>query len=155
MSDKKFVIVKNVELCWAFLAEPNTKGEYASGKYQVDLILNEDQKHLLETLQFSNKQKIKDLGEGRYGVTLKSTVKPQVVDNNKMPMTDEAIGKIGNGTIANVRVVAYETRGATFLGLSSVRVKSLVEYNGGSINDLFDDDEVPTDSVTDDDDDLA
>lgn len=149
--ERKYVIVKDVELCWAFLAEPNTKGDYASGKYQVDLIISEDQKHLLETLKFSPKQKIKDLGEGRFGVTLKSTVAPRIVDNDKMPLDKDLVSKIGNGTIANVKVVAYETRGSIFLGLSDIRIKKLVKYeNGGSVNELFDEDEV-VDSVASDD----
>lgn len=158
--DRKYVVIKGVELCWAYLAEPNTKGEYASGKYQVDVVINEDQKALLETLQFSPKQKIKDLGEGKFSVTLKSTVKPRVLDKDCMPMSDETVAKIGNGSIANVKVVAYETRGATFLGLSDIRVKNLIEYTGASsVQELLDDDEtidsIATDDTKDDDDDLA
>lgn len=156
--DKKYVVLKDVELAWAFLAEPNTKGEYASNKYQVDVIFNEDQKKLLETLQFSPKQKIKDAGDGRYSVALKSSVKPRVVDNDKLPMPDEVVGTIGNGSIANVKVVAYESRGAIFLGLSDVRIKKLLKYNGSGVDDLFDEDEhvdSVADDTSDDDDDLA
>lgn len=155
--DKKYAVVKNVELSWAFLAEPNTKGEYASGKYQVDIIFNEDQKKVLETLQFSPKQHIKDLGEGRFSMTLKSSVKPRVIDKDCLPMSADDVGKIGNGSIANVKVVAYEARGAVFLGLSDIRIKNFVEYTGGNgVKDLMDDDEVLTGVASDnDDDDLA
>ena len=157
--ERKYVVVKGVQLCWAFLAEPNTKGEYASGKYQVDVVINEDQKALLETLQFSPKQKIKDIGEGKYELTLKSTVKPRVLDKDCLPLSDDLVAKIGNGSVANVKVVAYESRGATFLGLSDIRIKDLVEYTGGSVADLLDDDEtidsIATDDDDKDDDDLA
>ena len=146
--ERKYVVLKNVELNWAFLAEPSTKGEYASGKYQVDIVFDEEQKKTLETLQFSPKQKIKDAGDGKYTITLKSTIKPRVLDNDLLPMPDEKVGKIGNGSTANVKIVAYETRGAIFLGLSDIRIKTFVEYTGGaSVKDLLDDGEELTDTT--------
>lgn len=151
MDSKKYVVLKDVEFCWAYLAEPNSRGDYASHKYQVDVIITEDQKKTLEELKFSPKQKIRDAGDGRYSLTLKSSIKPRVVDNDKMPMDAETVGSIGNGSIGNIKVVAYESRGAIFLGLSDVRIKKLVKYSGGnSVDDLFEDGEV-TDSVASDD----
>lgn len=156
---KANVVLKHVEIRWPYLAKPSTEGEYASGKYQVDVIFNEDQKKLLETLPRSTKQHFKEEDNGLYKVTLKSTVKPRVLDKDCVAMTDEETAKVGNGTIANLRVVSYEARGQFFLGLGDIRIIDLKEYSGNNVQDLLDDDEVgnniAADTDSDDDDDLA
>lgn len=158
MANKDSVVVKGVELRWAFLAKPHTEGDYASGKYQVDIVVDEKQKAILEQLPRSNKQGFKKLegdDAGKWSIALKSTVKPRVVDKDCMPMSDEDVAKIGNGTIANMRVVGFDARGSSFIGLGDIRIVSLVEYAGANWSDLLDDDEVADSLAVDDDDDLA
>ena len=38
------IILKNVKLRWAYLDKPQTNGEFASNKYQVDVVLDEASK---------------------------------------------------------------------------------------------------------------
>ena len=157
--NKPTVTLKGVELRWAYLGEPNNKGEYASGKYQVDVILNEAQKALVETLPRSKKQNIVALegdDAGRYKVTLKSGMEPRVVNADCIRMTPEELKKVGNGTIANMKVVSYSARGQDFIGLGDIRITSLSEYSANSFEDLMDDeDDAVFASNNEDDDDLS
>ena len=77
MSDLKTITLKGVELRWACLAEPSTRGEFASNKYQVDVVMNKDDAKLVKELK-NSRQVIKDLGDGLFSITLKSTRKPKV-----------------------------------------------------------------------------
>ena len=104
MADNKSVLLKDVELRWAFLAEPQTKGEFASNKYQVDVVFGKDLAKVVKELK-NARQTIKDLGDGLYSITLKSTKKPQVVDKKKHVLSDEDLKSIGNGTKAIVKAV--------------------------------------------------
>ena len=99
MSDLKTITLKGVELRWACLAEPSTRGEFASNKYQVDVVMNKDDAKLVKELK-NSRQVIKDLGDGLFSITLKSTRKPKVVDAKKIVMSDEAVKGIGNGRVA-------------------------------------------------------
>lgn len=157
--NKPTVTLKGVELRWAYLGEPNNKGEYASGKYQVDVILNEAQKAIVDTLPRSKKQSIVALDgddAGRYKVTLKSGMEPRVVNADCIRMTPAELKKVGNGTIANLKVVSYSARGQDFIGLGDMRITSLSEYSGNSFEDLMDDDEgAAFASNAEDDDDLS
>ena len=157
--NKPTVTLKGVELRWAYLGEPNNKGEYASSKYQVDVILNEAQKAVIDTLPRSKKQSVVALDgddAGRYKVTLKSGIEPRVVNADCIRMTPEELKKVGNGTIANLKVVSYSARGQDFIGLGDMRITSLVEYVTDSFADLMDDDEgAAFASNADDDDDLS
>ena len=137
---KPYVVLKNVELQWPYLGKPQTKGEYASNKYQTDIVFDKAAKEALESIPHSNKQKIKELDDGRFSLTLKTSSEPFVVDNKKMRLSSEDCDKIGNGSIANVKVISYEARGSNFYGLGAIRIVDLKEYVAG-LNDLFDDDE--------------
>ena len=53
------IILKNVKLRWAYLDKPQTQGEYASNKYQVDVVLDDVAKKAIEGIK-SNRQKIKE-----------------------------------------------------------------------------------------------
>lgn len=132
------LILRNVKLKWCYLKEPNTKGDYASNKYEITAVLTPEQAAELKS-HINPKQKIKEK-DGELSITLKSTVQPAVKGPDGLMYTPEQMAKIGNGTTANVRVNFYTARGMTFAGLSALKVKNLVEYSGG-LSDLDDDDD--------------
>lgn len=152
MADNKSVLLKDVELRWAFLAEPQTKGEFASNKYQVDVVFGKDLAKVVKELK-NARQTIKDLGDGLYSITLKSNRKPQVVDKKKHVLSDEDLKSIGNGTKAIVKASQYKGyKDATFLGLAAVMVTDLVEYTGAdAFAEIEVDDSDDTASADDDD----
>ncbi len=137
------VILKNVKLRWAYLDKPQTSGEFASNKYQVDVVLDEANKKLVEGLK-SSRQKFKEK-DGVTLITLKSSVKPHVYISDKgikRLMTDEEMSKVGNDTIAHVKVNQYATKKfGTFAGLGAVKIVELKQYTGD--DDFGDDDDVP------------
>lgn len=153
MADLKAVTLKDVELRWAHLAEPATKGEFASNKYEVLVVMGKDDAKLVKDLK-SPQQDLKDLGDGLYGITLKSSKQPQVVWKNKARLTNDELKLIGNGTKAIVKANQYTGfKGKIFLGLQAIMVTDLVEYAGA---DPFSDIEAEADDSapfdTDDDD---
>lgn len=151
MADLKAIQLKDVELRWAFLAEPQTRGEFASNKYQVDVVMDKDTAKAVKELK-NSRQTIKDLGDGLYSITLKSNKKPQVVDSHKNVLSADDLKKIGNGTKAIVKATQYKGfKDAIFLGLKAVMITDLKEYAGA---DEFADIEVADDTASDDDDDL-
>lgn len=139
-------VIRNVELRWCYLKEPNTKGEFPSNKYQVTIVFDKDTKKVIEGMK-NSKQDIKDLGEGKYSITLKSTKPIKVVQGPLKTLVEgEALGNIGNGTIATVKVNQFTTpKFGTFLGIKTIRIDKLVEYaddlDFGDDDVLFDTDE--------------
>lgn len=131
------IVLKNVKLRWPFLAKKNEGGEFASGKYQVDVVLEGDNLKTIEGLK-NKKQKIKER-DGVSTITLKSSVKPHVYDRGKALMSDEAIAKIGNDSVAHVKVTQYSSKFGDYLGLGSIKVLEVKEYTG-SDSDFGDDD---------------
>lgn len=131
-------ILKNVKLRWPFLAKKNDSGEFASGKYQVDVVLEGDNLKAIEGLK-NKKQKIKER-DGVSTITLKSSVKPRVYDRTKAIMSDEAIARIGNDTVAHVKVTQYSSKFGDYLGLGSIKVLDVKEYSGSDA-DFGDDDD--------------
>lgn len=130
----------NTKLKWAFLGAPNTKGDYASGRYEVTLTLTPEQAEELRS-KINPRQKIKVDKDGDTVITIKSEVKPVVKGPDGALMSAEQCGTIGNGTVANVRINLFQSRGMTFAGLSAVRIKELKVYTGaGSTDDLEDED---------------
>lgn len=135
-----FVRIFNTKLKWAFLGAPNTKGDYASGRYEVTITLTPEQAEDLRG-RINARQKIKTDKDGDTVITLKSQVKPIVKGADGAMLSTEQCGRIGNGTIANVRINLFQSRGMTFAGLSAVRIKELKEYTGAnSTDDLEDED---------------
>lgn len=131
MADLKSITLKDVELRWAHLAEPSTKGEFASNKYEVFVVVDKKQAKELEGLKASS-QDLKELDDGLFGITLKSQRKPQVMNNRKQRLSDDEVKAIGNGTRAIVKANQYVGyKGKIFLGLNAVMVTNLVEYAGG------------------------
>lgn len=134
------IIVKNVKLKWAHLAEPNTQGDYASGKYEVSVVLTAEQAEQVKGA-INARQKIKTDKDGDLTVTLKSSVKPIVVDKNGMAYSPDMLKKLGNGTVANVRINLYQSRGMTFAGIGAIKVKDFKEYvSKADTSDLDDED---------------
>lgn len=139
-------VLKNVELRWPYLHKKNEGGEFASNKYQVDLVLKGDNLKTVEDRK-NKKQKIKER-DGVSTITLKSSVKPRVYDRSKAIMSDEDIAKIGNGTVAHVKVTQYSSKFGDYLGLGSIKILDVKEYSGS--DDFGDDD----DDFKDEDEDL-
>lgn len=135
-----FVRIFNTKLKWAFLGHPNTKGDYASGRYEVTITLTPEQAEDLRG-RINARQKIKTDKDGDLTISVKSQVKPAVYSADGVLLTPEQCDKIGNGTTANVRINIFQSRGMNFAGLSAIRIKELKEYTGGSgADDLLDED---------------
>ncbi len=154
MSDLNSIVLKDVELKWAFLESPQTRGEYASNKYQVDVIMSADQAKAVKEL-INPDRKPKKADDGKYQITLKSSKKPKVTDKNKCVMSDDDVKVIGNGSIAHVKANQYKGfKDQIFLGLKAVMITDFKKYDGGDdfedIDVAGDDDAAPFD--TDDDD---
>lgn len=150
MADLQSITIKDVELRWPHLAEPSTKGEFASNKYEVFVVMDKKNADAVSKLKASN-QDIKELDDGLYGITLKSSKKPKVMNKRKELLSDDELKAIGNGTRAIVKANQYVGfKNKVFLGLNAIMVTELHEYAGG---DPFSDIEVDADdSITDDDD---
>lgn len=131
------ILLKNVELRWPFLAKKNEGGEFSSGKYQVDVVLKGDNLKTIEAAK-NKKQKIKER-DGVSTITLKSSQKPRVYDRSKAIMSDEDIAKIGNGTVAHVKVTQYSSKFGDYLGLGAIKVIDVKQYSGS--DDFGDDDD--------------
>lgn len=144
------VILKNVKLRWAYLDKPQTNGEFASNKYQVDVVLDDVAKKAVEGMK-SNRQKFKEK-DGDTLITLKSSVKPHVyvVDKGiKRLMTDDELKSVGNDTVAHVKVNQYNTQKyGMFAGLGAIKIVELKQYTGD--DDFGDDDDVPFEVAEDD-----
>ena len=153
------LILKNVQLRWAYLGKPSTGGQYPSNKYQVDCVINEEQMKALKKMKKDlgipqSKSVLKELegeDEGLYSICFKSP--KQVIPKwlNKLPLSQEEMESIGNGTIAHVKVNSFQTKDwGAGIGLKAVVIKELHKYEGASAADdeLFDDDG----TVVDDDD---
>ena len=144
------VILKNVKLRWAYLDKPQTNGEFASNKYQVDVVLDDAAKKAVEGMK-SNRQKFKEK-DGDTLITLKSSVKPHVyvVDKGiKRLMTDDELKSVGNDTVAHVKVNQYNTQKyGMFAGLGAIKIVELKQYTGD--DDFGDDDDVPFEVAEDD-----
>lgn len=138
---KDNVVKLKAELRWAYLAKPNTEGEYATGKYQVDIVIDEQEKRKLKAFagNLSGKQILRAEEDGRFRLTVKTARKPAVVDRYKKPMSDEEVACIGNGTTALVAVNIFEAKNQRFAGLCAVKVLELKECT--SAENIFDDDE--------------
>lgn len=138
------ILLKNVKLKWPFLAAPNNKGEFASNKYQVDLVLEGDNLEAVKKI-INPRQKIK-VKDGESVITLKSSVKPRVYNKIKAIMSDEDLKKVGNGSIAHVHVTQYDSKKfGMFAGLGSIKIIDVKEFSGdddfGDSEDIFVEDE--------------
>lgn len=119
---------------YAHLKEPNTKGNYPSNKYQLDLSISEKTKEKLESLgvQIKNNPDRPEMGNF---VRLKANKQPKVLDSSGEIIQD--IPLVGNGSDVIVSVNMYDNResnakagkgGLKCLGVFEVRIENLVPY---------------------------
>lgn len=154
MSNKNSIVLNKVELMWPFLGKPNNDPNYGSGKYEVTVLMTKEQAEQIEKAGLSPRQKIKEEEDGRKKITLKSTRIPFVCDMNKVQMSPEQMLRIGNGSIANIRINMFDSGKGIFAGIGAMKITELKEY-AGSVFDGLDGDEVEdTFSGLDDDDDV-
>ena len=115
------------------------------------VVMNKKQADEVSKLKASS-QDIKELDDGLYGITLKSSKKPRVMNKRKEYLSDDEVKSIGNGTRAIVKANQYVGfKSKVFLGLNAVMVTDLHEYMGA---DPFADIEAEADDSATDDDDL-
>lgn len=147
------VKLTDVEIAWPFLAEPNNTGDYASGKYEMTVILTPEQAAKIKEQGIAERQKIKPAKDkdGMFQITLKSSKEPFVYGPTGSPLSFEEKKKVGNGSIANLYVTIFEVRGQKFAGLGKVLIKKLVEYTGGAgAGDLLDNPAIDSSELLDD-----
>lgn len=143
-----FKQINNLQLKWCFLDKTNEKGNYPSHKYEVVLSMDQSQLDEFNTLPRCDKQKIREV-DGRFEIKLKSKNPIRVVNKDGVMMEKEDLAKIGNGSIATVKVYSYQGFGGqNFVGISAIKVNKVVEYTGGSATSFEDDgfkdgDEIP------------
>ncbi len=111
----------------------HSKVNEMSGKYQIDLSVDEVNKKLLESKGIKIKNKDADLKEkgralqGNF-VTLVSKFIPTVIDAKKQIINDPIL--IGNGSQVNIKTHSYDWsfKGKTgkSLGLDVIQIKTLV-----------------------------
>ena len=129
MADLNAILLKDVEIRWAFLSEPQTRGEYASNKYQVDVLMTKEQAQQVKKLK-NPRQNIKEV-DGKYSITLKSSRQPSVVGKDKVAFTEDELKTIGNGTKAIVKATQYKGyKDQIFLGLKAIMITDLKKYTG-------------------------
>ena len=142
MSDLEKIILKDVEIRWAHLKEPATRGEYASNKYEVTVIMDKAEAEKVKLLA-NPAQDIKKTEEGMYSIVLRSSIKPKVLNKDKTVVSDDVLGTIGNGTIAHVCAKQYKGfKDKVFLGLSSIMLVDIKEYVADDFGDIEVDDEL-------------
>jgi hypothetical protein len=150
MADLQSITLKDVELRWPHLDKPSTKGEFASNKYEVMVVFDKDTADLVKKYK-NTSQDIKELEGDLYGITLKSSKKPVIMNKRKERLSDDVVATIGNGSRAIVRANQYKGfKDKIFLGLNAVMITDLHEYAG---SDPFSDIAVDADDSADSDDD--
>jgi len=125
------------------ISQPDTKGEFADGKFKTDIVFSdEDYAAVEKAIKAAAKELLPDVKnpklplheweEGK-GIRLKSQYKPIVFDVKNAKLPEGVL--IGGGTEARIAtaIFAYKKGGNTgiSLRLGKVQVKSLVEYEGG------------------------
>ena len=146
MRESIFKQINNVQLKWAFLTKVNDKGQYPSYKYEVVASMDKEQADTLMSLPHGPKQTVKPVDDGRYEFRFK--IKPKdgknpvrILDRNQMVMPTEQVEKIGNGTVASLKVYSYNTKFGDFISLSAIKVNELKEYSADNgQRSMFEDD---------------
>jgi len=134
-----FKQINNLQLKWCFLDKTNDKGNYPSHKYEVVLSMDQAQLDEFNALPRCDKQRIREV-DGRFEIKLKSKNPIRVINKDGVVMTKEELAKIGNGSIATVKVYSYQGFGGqSFVGISAIKVNQVVEYTGGSSVSFEDD----------------
>lgn len=122
---EKAVTLKNVTLMWPCLNKPNS----LSGKFQVDVLLNDSQaKEVAKELRLDIRS---EPDKGKF-VTPKSKYEIKALDLKGNPIKE----LVGNGSKANLIMNAYDwtfkNKSGRSPGLLKLVVTELVEYKPGS-----------------------
>lgn len=129
--------------------EPDTKGEYADGKYKIEVVLNEANTKLYKKELHDVAARIfpgvkgvripmKTAKDGTISFIFKSKDKPMILDAKKNKLPPEVVVGAGSSVRVAGSLAKYEkgpNKGITAY-LSAVQVVELVE--GGSMAKLFD-----------------
>lgn len=129
---EKIVTLKGVTLMWACLQKPND----LSGKYQVDLILDNDQANEVQKELGLEIREGKDKGKF---VTAKSKYEIKALDLKGNPIQ----GLVGNGSKANLFLNSYDwtfkNKKGKSPGIVKLVITDLVEYKPGITSKSNDD----------------
>lgn len=141
---------------WAHVRKPND----LSGKYQLDLSIDDATAKKIKDAGITPKKEEKNLGtendRGTYVTLTRSATNkegmpmpPPVLDGKKNPVPDNIM--IGNGSVVNVVTHVYDwtfkNKKGKSLGLDAIQIKSLVEYNNPVMDLLPEDDGYVVNSV--------
>lgn len=125
------------------ISQPDTKGEFADGKFKTDIVFSDEDYAIVEkAIKDAAKELLPDVktpklplhewDEGK-GIRLKSQYKPVVFDAKNKELPEGVL--IGGGSEARIAsaIFSYKKGGNTgiSLRLGKVQVRSLVEYEGG------------------------
>ncbi len=125
------MILNDVTLNWTCINQPNTK---YTPRWETQAIVSAAQKKVLE----GHGLKVKVEEDGTFSMRFKrncetyagkANKQPIVLDENKVPITDE----IGNGSIGNVQYRVYEYKqygGGISSDLQAIQVTDLKTYAG-------------------------
>lgn len=130
---------------WTHIAEPNTKGAYPSGKYEIN-VGNLDEKNIKVIKDMGMEKKLQNKGDeqGTY-VKLKNKRRPKLINALKEEYPEGTL--VGNGSKVKVGINVYEAgKFGKQLGVNVIQVLELVEYGGDAEGGLDEFDVVDTDS---------
>lgn len=132
---------------YAHIREPNNKGNFPSGKYQLDLAINDNIAGKLTKIGVQVKTDEKRPEMGQF-VRLRATKQPRVVDENGLQVAE--IPLIGNESEVTASVSTYDNReanvkagkgGRVCLGVYELQLDNLIPYSRETISleDIDDD----------------
>ena len=134
---------------WAKVHKP-TLDDKGNEQYTLDLSVDKTTARTLEALGITIKNAVTGAGvkekkpddtRGDF-VSLKTSIKPKVVDAKKQAIPETVL--IGNGSTVKVKTHVYDwkfkNKTGSSLGLDAVQVLDLVEYKDGGL-DLFEEEE--------------
>lgn len=146
MFERQTIQLNNVVLEWPFLGMINDKGNFPSHKYEVCIVMDDEQVKVFNSVKHP-RQQAKKGDDGKWRIRVKSSKQPRVVDANRVPMDIDVVKTIGNGTVATVRLNTYlGYMNTPFIGLDAVKINELKVYAKGSSSDSWDDDGYSTTS---------
>ena len=111
---------------WTHIVEPNNKGKFPSGKYEIVLgDLSADDIKKIKDMGFSNRLKV-DADKGT-NIKLKSKKQPIVIDKDKNPYS--TVPFVGNKSKVKVQVNTYTAGSAGMqIGVNTIMITDLVEF---------------------------
>lgn len=142
---------------WAKVHKP-TQDDKGIDQYTIDLSIDSATKKTLEALNISVKNAVTGVGvkekkpddtRGDF-VSLKTSIKPKVVDSKKQAIPETTL--IGNGSKVKVKTHVYDwkfkNRSGSSLGLDAVQVLDLVEYTTSGLDIFEEEDGFDTSTIT-------